>query len=107
MLTLHSSNIIINAMIFFCCSLNKIKSLADFQHCRNLVELYVRRNEIRDLSELCYLQDLPRLKRLLLAENPCVDSAGSATALVHFKINEIDDFKVEINFRCVLTHKIF
>ncbi|CAL8109522.1 unnamed protein product [Orchesella dallaii] len=59
-------------------SLNKIKSLADFAHCRNLVELYVRRNEIRDLSELCYLQELPRLKRLLLAENPCVETAGAA-----------------------------
>ncbi|ODN02212.1 Protein C21orf2, partial [Orchesella cincta] len=58
--------------------LNKIRTLADFGHCRNLVELYVRRNEIRDLSELCYLQELPRLKRLLLAENPCVETAGAA-----------------------------
>lgn len=67
-----------SCMDIFSYSLNKIKSLADFQHCRNLVELYVRRNEIRDLSELCYLQDLPRLKRLLLAENPCVETAGAA-----------------------------
>jgi len=57
-------------------SLNNISTLADFQHCQYLVELYVRRNDIRDLSEICYLQDLPRLRRLLLSENPCVDTAG-------------------------------
>ncbi|OXA55674.1 uncharacterized protein LOC110848761 isoform X2 [Folsomia candida] len=57
-------------------SLNKITTLSDFQYCRNLVELYIRRNAIRDLSELCYLQELTRLRRLLLAENPCVDTAG-------------------------------
>ncbi|CAG7727726.1 unnamed protein product, partial [Allacma fusca] len=57
--------------------LNKITTLQDFQFCRNLTELYVRRNEIRDLCELCYLQDLPKLRRLLLSENPAVDTAGS------------------------------
>ncbi len=57
--------------------MNKITTLVDFQYCRNLVELYIRRNSIRDLSELCYIQDLPRLRRLLLAENPCVETAGA------------------------------
>jgi len=58
-------------------SLNNIATLADFQFCQNLVELYVRRNNIRDLSELCYLSALPRLRRLLLSENPCVETAGA------------------------------
>ncbi|GLH01387.1 Uncharacterized protein GBIM_07541 [Gryllus bimaculatus] len=52
-------------------SVNKIGSLSDFQWCRNLQELYVRRNEIRDLNQVCYLRDLPRLRSLWLDENPC------------------------------------
>lgn len=54
-------------------SVNKIRSLEDFQHCRNLVELFVRKNEIADLSQILYLQSLPRLKNLWLEENPCAN----------------------------------
>ncbi|PSN41090.1 hypothetical protein C0J52_10607 [Blattella germanica] len=60
--------------ISFCYSVNKIGSLSDFQFCRNLQELYVRKNEIRDLNQIMYLQDLPRLKSLWLEENPCADT---------------------------------
>lgn len=52
-------------------SVNKIRSLEDFQHCRNLMELFVRKNEIADLSQILYLQNLPKLKNLWLEENPC------------------------------------
>ncbi|XP_055688702.1 protein tilB isoform X5 [Lutzomyia longipalpis] len=57
-------------------SVNKISSLADFENCQNLQELYLRRNNIKDLSELAYLQGLPNLKYLWLEENPCVERAG-------------------------------
>lgn len=39
--------------------------------CQQLRELYVRRNRIPSLAELFYLKDLPRLRVLWLAENPC------------------------------------
>ncbi|XP_067004430.1 cilia- and flagella-associated protein 410 [Anabrus simplex] len=55
-------------------SVNKIDNLSDFQFCRNLQELYVRKNEIRDLNQVCYLQDLPQLKNLWLGENPCAEN---------------------------------
>lgn len=54
-------------------SVNKIRSLEDFQHCRNLVELFVRKNEIADLSQILYLQSLPKLRNLWLEENPCAN----------------------------------
>ncbi|GAB0090268.1 uncharacterized protein DMENIID0001_049790 [Sergentomyia squamirostris] len=57
-------------------SVNKICGLADFENCHNLQELYLRRNNIKDLSELAYLQGLPNLKYLWLEENPCVERAG-------------------------------
>jgi hypothetical protein len=58
-------------------SLNMIATLSHFQFCTNLRELYIRRNRIQDLREVCYLTDLPNLKTLLLSENPCCDSAGN------------------------------
>jgi len=58
-------------------SINSISSLSDVQYCKNLRELYIRRNRIEDLNEVCYLRDLPTLKVLLLLENPCVEKTGT------------------------------
>jgi len=38
-----------------------------------LLELYLRKNNISDLSEIRYLTNLPNLKVLWLSENPCVE----------------------------------
>ena len=35
--------------------------------------MYIRKNCIPDISEICYLRDLPRLKNLWLEENPCAE----------------------------------
>ena len=40
----------------FNCSVNKIKSLADFEDCMQLQELYLRKNNIQDINDLVYLQ---------------------------------------------------
>jgi len=53
--------------------LNKLTSLADFQHCKNLQELFVKKNQIRSLSEIVWLRELGRLRHLWLAENPCAE----------------------------------
>ena len=52
-------------------SVNCISTLADIQHCKNLQELYIRKNQIQDLSEICWLRSLTKLKNLWLEENPC------------------------------------
>ncbi|KAL0809888.1 hypothetical protein ABMA28_011367 [Loxostege sticticalis] len=52
-------------------SINKIRTLDDFAGCRRLRELYVRKNEIRDLHEIRHLRRLPDLTSLWLDENPC------------------------------------
>ena len=51
--------------------MNSISTLSDIQHCKNLQELYIRKNQIPDISDVCWLRDLPRLKNLWLEENPC------------------------------------
>ncbi|KAL4609005.1 protein C21orf2 [Arapaima gigas] len=55
-------------------SANQISSLEPIGRCLNLSELYLRRNHIQSLSELCHLQHLTRLRVLWLAENPCCGS---------------------------------
>ncbi|XP_055533915.1 uncharacterized protein LOC129723613 isoform X2 [Wyeomyia smithii] len=57
-------------------SVNRISTLADFENCLNLQELYLRKNNLTEIDELVYLQNLPKLKYLWLEENPLVDTAG-------------------------------
>lgn len=54
-------------------SVNRINTLADFQFCQNLQELYIRKNNITDINEVLYLRALPKLKSLWLADNPCAE----------------------------------
>lgn len=42
--------------LHFIGSVNNISSLADFEDCEQLKELYLRKNNIQDISELAYLQ---------------------------------------------------
>lgn len=51
-------------------AVNKIESLKDVMNCRNLTELYMRKNLIKNLYEIKYLKNLRKLKILSLAENP-------------------------------------
>lgn len=43
-------------------SVNNIASLSNFRHCSELQELYLRKNEVEDISELHYLKGLQSLK---------------------------------------------
>lgn len=52
-------------------SVNSVSTLEPVSQCRQLSELYLRRNRIASLTELSYLKGLPRLRVLWLAENPC------------------------------------
>ncbi|XP_069504791.1 cilia- and flagella-associated protein 410 [Ambystoma mexicanum] len=52
-------------------SVNQIASLQPLSQCQNLTELYLRKNNIQSMHELCHLQGLPCLRVLWLAENPC------------------------------------
>ncbi|XP_040477764.1 cilia- and flagella-associated protein 410 isoform X2 [Ursus maritimus] len=50
---------------------NSVSTLEPVSQCRQLSELYLRKNRIPSLAELFYLKGLPRLRVLWLAENPC------------------------------------
>uniref|UniRef100_H3CR47 Cilia- and flagella-associated protein 410 n=1 Tax=Tetraodon nigroviridis TaxID=99883 RepID=H3CR47_TETNG len=52
-------------------SANSISCLSPLAGCLSLCELYLRKNTILSLSELCHLRPLTRLRVLCLAENPC------------------------------------
>lgn len=57
--------------IYFLSSVNDITTLADFEDCINLQELYIRNNKIENLYEICYLRKCDKLRILWLADNPC------------------------------------
>jgi hypothetical protein len=61
-------------IIYF--SVNNISSLKDFENCVDLKDLFVRKNNIQDLNEVCYLQRLSKLRNLWLGENPCAEIDG-------------------------------
>lgn len=52
-------------------SVNCVASLKDIGECRNLKELYLRKNEVAALGEVQHLSRLPQLRTLWLCDNPC------------------------------------
>ena len=46
----------------------------------------MRKNNIDDLNEVCYLQGLPNLRNLWLGENPCAEVDGLD---IFFKLNVV------------------
>jgi len=82
-------------------SVNKIRSLADFQHCKKLQHLFVRKNDIRDLNQVCYLRELPELTTLWLAENPCATGPGYRLAVIKAlpRLEKLDDIPVTVEER--------
>lgn len=78
-------------------SVNNISTLADFACCKNLQELYIRKNNIHDLNEVLYLKDLPRLKNLWLADNPCAEGDNyRMTVLRHLpNLQKLDNQTVQ------------
>ncbi|XP_067686282.1 cilia- and flagella-associated protein 410-like [Haliotis asinina] len=52
-------------------SVNEVETLKDFAHCPNLQELYIRKNNVKSLTDIKYLKKLPKLRVLWLSENPC------------------------------------
>ncbi|XP_076680717.1 uncharacterized protein LOC143375470 isoform X2 [Andrena cerasifolii] len=74
-------------------SVNNINTLADFQYCLSLQDLFVRKNNIKDLNEVCYLQGLPNLRNLWLGENPCAEKEGYRSAVLRTlpNLQKLDD----------------
>ncbi|XP_054280295.1 uncharacterized protein LOC128998264 isoform X2 [Macrosteles quadrilineatus] len=82
-------------------SVNKIRNLSDFQHCKKLKHLFVRKNDIRELNQVCYLRELPDLSTLWLAENPCASSPGYRLAVIKAlpRLEKLDDVVVSVEER--------
>ncbi|KAK3245010.1 hypothetical protein CYMTET_45402 [Cymbomonas tetramitiformis] len=54
-------------------SVNRVKSLAHFEKCSKLSELYLRKNEVGCLSQVHHLKGLKNLRVLWLCDNPCAE----------------------------------
>lgn len=82
-------------------SVNKLTTLEDFAYCPMLKELYLRKNEIRDLGELQYLQNLPMLDTLWLEENPiCGDPRYRQTVISMLpNLTKLDNQEISLEER--------
>jgi len=72
---------------FLLFSVNRISTLREFKYCLTLKDLYLRKNCIADLSELVHLQELPNLRVLWLAENPCACSPDYRNTVLRYLPN--------------------
>ncbi|XP_043472131.1 cilia- and flagella-associated protein 410-like [Leptopilina heterotoma] len=97
-------------------SVNCIETLAPFQYCSNLRDLFIRKNNIQDINEVCYLQDLTNLRNLSLSENPCAEREGYRMAVLRIlpNLQKLDDKtvsqeEVQIAVCCgkVLSHPLY
>jgi hypothetical protein len=52
-------------------SSNSVNDISGLQFCYSLVEVYLRKNNVSDLRQIGYLQNLNHLNVLFLADNPC------------------------------------
>ncbi|EFX75139.1 hypothetical protein DAPPUDRAFT_56378 [Daphnia pulex] len=78
-------------------SVNQIRSLADFKNCYQLQELYIRKNNIKDLRDVCYLRGLSSLRNLWLADNPCSQEDGYRLAVLRTlpQLEKLDDVPIK------------
>lgn len=63
-------------------SCNEITTLEDFAYCPKLKELILRKNKIKNISEVAHLQNLPKLTNLWLGENPCAENTHNYRKVV-------------------------
>lgn len=70
--------------------------MVDFQFCKRLEELYIRQNDIRDINQVVYLQNLPNLKNLWLGENPCANVDGYRLSVIKAlpQLQKLDNVQV-------------
>lgn len=52
-------------------SSNSVNDISGLRYCYSLVEVYLRKNNVSDLRQIGYLQNLKNLNVLFLADNPC------------------------------------
>nr|XP_024215274.1 uncharacterized protein F09G8.5 isoform X2 [Halyomorpha halys] len=80
-------------------SVNNIDSLEVFQFCTKLQDLFIRKNNIQDLNQVCYLQGLQELKCLWLEDNPCCLNIGEQYRLAVIRalpqLKKLDNTPVE------------
>lgn len=77
-------------------SVNHITSLADLIECKQLKELYLRKNDIANLSEVHHLTKLPLLTVLWLCDNPCAAHPLYRTFAIRCcpKLKQFDNIEV-------------
>ena len=79
-------------------SVNGIRSLRSFGQCHRLRELYLRKNDVKNLADIQHLAGIKCLKILWLSDNPCAETHEyRATVIQHLPNLEKLEFSKSIN----------
>ena len=68
-------------------SVNSISSLSCFRKCSRLRELYLRKNDVRNLADIQYLASIRCLKILWLSDNPCAETDEYRATVIQYLPN--------------------
>ncbi|QDZ19205.1 cilia- and flagella-associated protein [Chloropicon primus] len=68
-------------------SVNGISSLSSFRKCVKLRELYLRKNDVKNLADIQYLASINCLKILWLSDNPCAETLHYRATVVQYLPN--------------------
>eukprot|EP00927_Polykrikos_kofoidii_P000014 TRINITY_DN10007_c1_g1_i4.p1 TRINITY_DN10007_c1_g1~~TRINITY_DN10007_c1_g1_i4.p1 ORF type:complete len:448 (+),score=81.29 TRINITY_DN10007_c1_g1_i4:131-1474(+) len=82
-------------------SVNFVSSLMDLRNLSRLSELYLRKNDIRDLAEVHHLVNLRELKVLWLNDNPCATLPHYRLYVIHHlpNLTKLDSQDVTVEER--------
>ena len=68
-------------------SVNGISSLSSFRRCERLRELYLRKNDVKNLADIQFLAGIKCLKILWLSDNPCAESTEYRATVIQYLPN--------------------
>ena len=86
---------------------NHVTTLRDIAECKNLRELYLRRNDVASLGEVYYLTKLPNLTTLWLSDNPCSKDPNYRMFTVRCcpSLRQLDSIEVSAQERSVYSSR--
>lgn len=88
-------------------AVNRVSTLRDVENCKNLKELYMRKNNLSNIAEVpTYLRGLFNLRKLSLYENPIADLPRYRQYVVKAlpQIEQLDNVEVTHEERMKVAH---
>ncbi len=90
-------------------SVNGISSLSSFRKCHQLRELYLRKNDVKNLADIQYLAAIKCLKILWLSDNPCAETLEYRATVIQYlpNLEKLDNVDITDSERLAANSEAF